>query len=115
MSNRIFEKNLFEPHNSVMKEQPTAYPLRMPSELRETLESIAKENGRSLNAEIITRLHSSLPVNQALLKPIGATSGEKIRESAEIIKQRMLSEIEARAMELAQLMLEEQKKGDETQ
>lgn len=98
-----------------MKEQPTAYPLRMPPELREALETIAKENGRSLNAEIVTRLQTSLPVHQDLLKPIGVTSGDKIRANAELIKQRMLTEIEARAMELAQLMVEEQKTQDETQ
>lgn len=34
--------------------------LRMPPELKESIESAAKESGRSMNAEIIYRLHHSL-------------------------------------------------------
>lgn len=36
------------------------YVLRMPDGLRETLKELAERNGRSLNAEIIARLHESL-------------------------------------------------------
>ncbi len=36
-----------------------SYPLRMEQELRELLEEAAKENGRSMNAEIIHRLEQS--------------------------------------------------------
>lgn len=42
------------------KKQQTAYPLRMPSELRTKIEDLAHENKRSLNAEIIARLEESL-------------------------------------------------------
>lgn len=38
----------------------TPYPVRMPDELRSALEHIAKDNGRSLNAEIVMRLQSTL-------------------------------------------------------
>lgn len=38
------------------KKQQTAYPLRMPTELRGQLTEAAKTNNRSLNAEIIARL-----------------------------------------------------------
>lgn len=38
----------------------TPYPVRMPDELRAELERVAKENGRSLNAEILLRLQSTL-------------------------------------------------------
>lgn len=37
----------------------TPYPLRMPSDLREWMNSMAKENGRSLNSEIVQRLVKS--------------------------------------------------------
>lgn len=38
----------------------TPYPVRMPDELRSELERVARENGRSLNAEILLRLQASL-------------------------------------------------------
>lgn len=41
-------------------QQQTPYPLRLAPELRETLEAIAKEKGRSLNAEIAIRLEESV-------------------------------------------------------
>lgn len=41
------------------KKQQTAYPLRMPTELREHLTESARDNNRSLNAEIIARLEES--------------------------------------------------------
>ena len=40
--------------------QPTAYPLRMPEDLREALAERARANGRSLNAEILVTLEQSL-------------------------------------------------------
>lgn len=40
--------------------QVPSYPLRMPVELREKLTLVAKNNNRSVNAEIIARLESSL-------------------------------------------------------
>ena len=44
--------------------QPTAYPLRMPDEIREALTERARANGRSLNAEILTVLELSLTKDQ---------------------------------------------------
>lgn len=41
------------------KKQQTAYPLRMPDDLRDHLEAAAAENKRSLNAEISARLEES--------------------------------------------------------
>lgn len=48
-------------HNCNMnsKTQPPSYPLRITPEMRERLENAAKENGRSLNAEIVQRLEES--------------------------------------------------------
>lgn len=37
----------------------TPYPLRLNPELRKKLETIAKENGRSLNAEITLRIEAT--------------------------------------------------------
>lgn len=42
------------------RHQTKPYPLRMSEELRGRLEEAAKEMGRSLNAEIVLRLESSL-------------------------------------------------------
>lgn len=41
------------------KKQQSAYPLRMPQDLRERLEVSATQGKRSLNAEIIARLEAS--------------------------------------------------------
>ncbi len=45
--------------------QVPSYPLRMPVELREKLTLVAKNNNRSVNAEIIARLESSLDATGA--------------------------------------------------
>lgn len=41
-------------------QQVNPYPIRLPKELREKLEAVAKANGRSLNAEMLLRLEASL-------------------------------------------------------
>jgi len=41
------------------RHQTKPYPLRMPDDLRQQLEAAAKENHRSLNAEIVARLQES--------------------------------------------------------
>lgn len=45
------------------RHQTKPYPLRMPEELRENLKSIAQENNRSLNAEIVARLQESFELS----------------------------------------------------
>jgi hypothetical protein len=40
--------------------QSNSYPLRMPDDLRASLEECAKASGRKLNAEIVARLQQSL-------------------------------------------------------
>lgn len=42
------------------RHQKTAYPLRMPDDMRSRLEKSASAIGRSLNAEIVARLEQSL-------------------------------------------------------
>lgn len=54
---------------NIMTAQITAFPLRMPTELRAWFESAAEENGRSLNSEIVQLLkevktRASAPQNQ---------------------------------------------------
>lgn len=67
-------------------QQQTPYPLRLAPELRETLEAIAKEKGRSLNAEITLRLEESLKgqadsqADSDLIKLIGAEIRQIVRE-----------------------------------
>lgn len=41
------------------KSRTTPYPLRMPEDLRAGLEAAAEKNGRSLNAEVVSRLQRS--------------------------------------------------------
>ena len=45
--------------------QAKPYPLRMPDEMREQLQAMADESGRSLNAEIVYRLQQSIEEDQA--------------------------------------------------
>lgn len=63
ISSRFFEKDIWKIHNKVMgTNKLQSYPLRMEQDLREKLDSIAKENGRSMNAEIVHRLEESFEI-----------------------------------------------------
>ena len=42
-----------------MKQTDPQYKLRLPNELKDRVESAAKESGRSMNAEIVSRLEAS--------------------------------------------------------
>ena len=58
------------------KKQQTAYPLRMPTGLREKLEESAAKAKRSLNAEIVARLDASydyIPESRAISAEEGVT------------------------------------------
>ena len=48
------------PGDNVLNMQQKSYPLRMPDEMREQLQAMADESGRSLNAEIVYHLQQSL-------------------------------------------------------
>ncbi|MFZ1389734.1 MAG: Arc family DNA-binding protein [Thiolinea sp.] len=64
-------------------QQVNPYPIRLTKELREKLEAIAKANGRSLNAEMILRLESTLESdsNEAdMLKRMRQIALEVVRE-----------------------------------
>jgi|LSQX01.1.fsa_nt_gb hypothetical protein len=75
-----------------MSKQRTSYPFRPTPELRDRLERCARENNRSLNAELIERLEASflekkdsaalVIQNNLMLKKLCVQSGIDI-ESAE--------------------------------
>jgi hypothetical protein len=92
------------------------YSLRMPVELREHLESAAKQNHRSLNAEIVARLEASTESaeqpkavrgisKELLLKSLQADTDE-----AKAGGEQGLVELFARAMLLANEKLEADQK-----
>ena len=47
------------------------FNVRMPADLKEKIEEAAKENGRSMNAEIVYRLHRSIEEDQVESGGIG--------------------------------------------
>lgn len=59
----------FGAHNVPMNDrhQTKPYPLRMGEDLRAKLEEKAKEMGRSLNAEIVSRLEASLEEAESVM------------------------------------------------
>jgi hypothetical protein len=63
--------------------QPTAYPLRMPDDLRDKIESVAQEAGRSVNQEIVQRLSDSFEAGKSLPK----TVTEVVEKAAELAGQ----------------------------
>ncbi|ODT01668.1 MAG: hypothetical protein ABS49_00780 [Erythrobacter sp. SCN 62-14] len=44
----------------------TPYGLRMPPDLKEALDASARQNGRSLNSEIVARLQQSIEADQTV-------------------------------------------------
>ena len=64
--------------------QATPFPLRMPPELREQLEALAKKNGRSVNSEIVAMIGgaldahadvSAIPTEQLLAEVVDRLGG----------------------------------------
>jgi hypothetical protein len=53
-------------HAGMATKQSTAYPLRMPDDLREKVEAVAQESARSVNQEIVQRLADSFKVGKSL-------------------------------------------------
>lgn len=58
------------------------YIVRMPAGMREQLALAAKQNNRSMNAEIVLRLQRSLDVNEAL--PMSDTDIDRLAEAIAI-------------------------------
>ena len=77
------------PGDNVLNMQQKSYPLRMPDEMREQLQALADESGRSLNAEIIARLEPSLlDQSEDVLLP-----AEKARMLADASKEKLPNNI----------------------
>lgn len=70
-------------------QQKKPFPLRMPDDMRETIEAIALNNGRSLNAEILRMLESSLSSYSVISKDteqntLAIRELEKVRDGINI-------------------------------
>jgi hypothetical protein len=52
------------------RHQRTAYPLRLPDDVREELQKSADEIGRSLNAEIVARLKRTIDQDNPKMWPL---------------------------------------------
>src|SRR5690606_26042843 len=79
-------------HNCPMSTSTAArppFPLRMPDELRASLEDEAKKLGRSLNSEIVARLEQSLEESSG---PAHSTQMADVLQSA-IEQQKQLSAV----------------------
>lgn len=67
--------------------QPTPFPLRMPEELRTSVEEVARANGRSVNAEIVAILGAAMSGQsslggapmEALLKEVADRMGAAVQ------------------------------------
>lgn len=88
------------------------YSLRMPAELRESLETAAKQAKRSLNAEIIARLESTfaeedrvlnMDFSDYLAEIQAAAEGETIAAQAPELKERVAA-IEKRTEQIIELL-----------
>lgn len=78
------------------KTQPTAYPLRMPASLRGAVEDAARDNKRSLNAEIIARLEESI-AKESLGS--GLPSADKARELSAAFRRNLPARMKSRIAE----------------
>lgn len=68
--------------------RPPSYPLRLEPHIRSKLEVLAKENGRSLNAQIALMIESSL--NQSESLPVDSSFESTIRRIArEIVREEL--------------------------
>lgn len=67
-------------NNGKFMSQQKPYPLRMPDDVRERLQSCADESGRSLNAEIIYRLQRTLDEDAELADGDGAVYLDGLNE-----------------------------------
>lgn len=71
------------------QKQLPPYPLRMPDDMRMAVEQSAKENGRSMNAEIVARLQASFenPLSKVLTINLIADEETRVKELNAVIEQ----------------------------
>lgn len=65
-------------HFRAMSSEPLFFRLRLPEDLKAQIESSAKANGRSMNAEVLSRLERSFDLDDGLTElDAGFTDHEK--------------------------------------
>lgn len=80
--------------------QQTAYPLRIPTDLRDRLDARASVNKRSLNAELLARLEASLQSSGGL-NPEAATPLERAIRNVEAAQNSLNAAMEELALAIA--------------
>lgn len=91
-----------ELHNSNMTdERITPYPLRMSQELRDLLESEAKDHKRSLHSEIINRLEKSFTEGHTLVKIFESSNKENVQY---IDKKLLLDDLNKTVIQLSEFI-----------
>lgn len=83
-------------HDPKMSREDPQFKLRMPAQLRDQAEQSAKASGRSLNAEIVTRLESSFLLEKTSNE---LTPASRAKELALIARSGIPDEIRRRAIE----------------
>lgn len=83
-------------HYSRMSREDSQFKLRMPADLRETIENAAKEANRSLNAEIVSRLELSAIKESPRAELMPA---KKARQVASIARQSIPGTIKDRILQ----------------
>ena len=77
--------------------QPHSYPLRMPADLRQRLEEMAKASGKSVNAEIVSILQKAVDNKTSDLSAV--SSGDLLNEVIARYGQSIRIEIGGKAAE----------------
>lgn len=83
-------------HDPKMSREDPQFKLRMPGHLRDQAEQAAKASGRSLNAEIVTRLEASFLSGNSMNELIPAA---RAKELALLARNRIPNEVRKRVIE----------------
>ncbi|MEX0404062.1 Arc family DNA-binding protein [Aquibium sp. LZ166] len=78
--------------------------LRIPDEMRDKLEEAAKENGRSLTAEVIARLESTFPASEPWLSRMQRSPSIKIEKRLLAVEAGLEGRLEALEKQLSVLV-----------
>lgn len=98
------------PHTSAMARNDPQVNLRVPAELKRRLDDAARDNRRSLTAEVVARLEASFAGSESAYDPATSASGLVTRAIEHVCDQpQIVSREEARAR-LEQLQLNEQQR-----
>ncbi|MCZ4371173.1 Arc family DNA-binding protein [Vibrio diazotrophicus] len=83
-----------------MTSRPSSYPLRMPIEMREQLESQAEKNRRSLQQELLGRVQLSLDLEAILKEQVGSLEELTTKVPELIFAQRRTQRLQTEVEEL---------------